>query len=175
MNRKLQKEVIKELKLRQYMLCCIESCTGGLLASKITDIPGSSEVFWGALITYHVTAKENLCSIPRNFLNKYNPVSKETAEAMALGGLEQMKKALNTLHTHNQKLIAVSTTGIAGPGGGTPKKPIGLCYVGIAKENYPTKTYELREAPNKARKMLQILFTEQALQILLKSLKEEII
>lgn len=173
MKKTLESEIITELKRRKYMLCCIESCTGGLIASKITNIPGSSEVFWGGLITYHNTAKETLCSIPRNFLNKHHPVSKEIAKAMALGGLKQMKEALATSRSDNQKLITVSTTGIAGPGGGTTKKPIGLCYVGIAKNNYPAKTFILRESANKTRRILKSLFSEQALQLLLNTLKEE--
>ena len=102
----------------------IESCSSGLLASTITNTPGSSAYFVGSLLTYAYAAKVNLADIPQDLLNEVGAVSEEVAKLMAANA----RKKLGVDY-------CISTTGIAGPGGGTPTKPVGLVYIGLALPN----------------------------------------
>jgi len=106
---------------RQLTLATAESCTGGLVAAAITDIPGSSDVFDRGFVTYSNKAKQALLSVSKDLLDKNGAVSAEVAKAMAQG-------AMNAAGTS----IAVSLTGIAGPGGGSAKKPVGLVFIACA-------------------------------------------
>ena len=116
-----------------------ESCTGGMLAEKITSISGVSQCFYQGFITYSNEAKMELLGVSKATLDQYGAVSHLTALEMAAG-----------LRKRTGSDIAVSVTGIAGPGGGSPEKPVGLVYVGISTEN---KTWykELRLAGNRER------------------------
>ena len=98
-----------------------ESCTGGLIGYSITDIPGASDVFLGSAVTYSNESKENILGVKHQTLLQYGAVSEETAREMVLGSIEVY-----------QSDIAVSVTGIAGPGGATPDKPVGLVYIAVA-------------------------------------------
>ena len=100
-----------------------ESCTGGLIAKRITDVSGSSEVFGYGCVTYANEAKMKLLSVKEETLKAYGAVSEQTASEMAMG-----VRALSGAD------VGIATTGIAGPGGGTPEKPVGLVYLGIASE-----------------------------------------
>jgi len=106
---------------RQLTLATAESCTGGLVAAAITDIPGSSDVFDRGFVTYSNKAKQALLSVSKDLLDQNGAVSAEVAKAMAQG-------AMNAAGTS----IAVSLTGIAGPGGGSPEKPVGLVFIACA-------------------------------------------
>jgi len=118
-------EIIGELLHKKKLtLATAESCTGGLIAQRITDIPGSSGYFWGSVVAYDNTIKESVLKVPKDILANYGAVSHETALAMAQGA----KKLLNTD-------IAIAITGIAGPQGGTPDKPVGLVYISLVGEN----------------------------------------
>ena len=97
-----------------------ESCTGGLLASMITDIPGASAYFRGGIVAYQNDIKEQLLGVPARVLATVGAVSEETARAMAHGARMALKSD-----------IGVGITGIAGPGGGTTDKPVGLVYIGV--------------------------------------------
>ena len=97
-----------------------ESCTGGLLAAQITEIPGSSAYFRGSVVAYHNKVKRKILKVPATILRKFGAVSAETAQAMARG-------ARKVTGAH----IGLSITGIAGPSGGTPEKPVGLVYIGL--------------------------------------------
>lgn len=99
-----------------------ESCTGGLIAGLLTEIPGSSDVVERGFVTYSNAAKEELLGVPPLILAAHGAVSPETARAMAQGALK---------HSHAD--LAVAVTGIAGPGGGSGKKPVGLVYVAAAR------------------------------------------
>jgi nicotinamide-nucleotide amidase len=105
----------------------IESATGGRVADKITNIAGSSDYFLGSLVSYSNLIKMNVAGVKESTLNTHGAVSSETAHEMAEGG----RKLLNVD-------ICVSTTGIAGPGGATPVKPVGLFYMGLASQNNTT-------------------------------------
>lgn len=98
-----------------------ESCTGGLIAARLTDIPGSSDYFTGGVVAYSNDIKMSLLDVPRSTLDLYGAVSKETAVAMARGIRELTSSGLG-----------LAVTGIAGPGGGTPAKPRGLVYISLA-------------------------------------------
>lgn len=199
MSRSLEKTIVVELKRRNLILCTVESCTGGLIASRITDVSGASEIFWGALITYDNSAKSELCHIPQKLIQKATPVSPQIAKKMAQGGIDQIHRALkqkgiktisslsslaptratSTRVTHtkqsaiNKNFIAISTSGIAGPTGGTPEKPVGLCYVGIASPlHQQAQAQEVRGNANHTRKQLKAFFATQALELLLAELNQ---
>jgi nicotinamide-nucleotide amidase len=109
------------LKERSLKLATAESCTGGLLANRITNVSGSSEYFLGGFVTYHNRLKTDELGVPESLLAEHGAVSKDVAEAMAAGARKITAAD-----------IALSTTGIAGPTGGTPEKPVGLCWIGYA-------------------------------------------
>lgn len=111
---------------------CAESCTGGMLSKRITDVPGSSAVFPGGAVSYSNSVKENLLGVSHSTLERFGAVSGQCAEEMACG--------VRRLTCSD---YGVSTTGIAGPGGGTEEKPVGLVYIGIASPD-GVKSYELR-------------------------------
>lgn len=118
---------VLEEKLRDLMhergltLASAESCTGGLVSHRITNVSGSSEFFPGGLVTYSYESKANLLEVPWEILNGHGAVSKETVLAMARGA----RKLFGTD-------ISVSVSGIAGPTGGTPEKPVGTTWVGLS-------------------------------------------
>ena len=98
-----------------------ESCTGGLVASRLTDVPGSSRYFLQGFVVYSNQAKEKTLGVPKDLLDSFGAVSEEVARAMVTGCLEKSGAD-----------IAVSTTGIAGPSGGSPDKPVGMVCLAIA-------------------------------------------
>jgi PncC family amidohydrolase len=102
-------------------LATAESCTGGLVAARITAVPGASAVFLGGVVSYANEAKQGLLGVPQSVLERVGAVSAECAEAMAAGARERLKAD-----------VAVAVTGIAGPDGGTPQKPVGLVCFGVA-------------------------------------------
>ena len=101
-----------------------ESCTGGHISARLTNVTGASSVFVGGFVAYSNTLKTNLLNVNNKILNDHGAVSEETAISMAIG----VQKKLSTD-------IGISTTGIAGPGGGTINKPVGLVFIGIAYYN----------------------------------------
>jgi nicotinamide-nucleotide amidase len=101
-----------------------ESCTGGLIAATLTAIPGSSDVFERGWVTYSNAAKSENLGVPPDLIAEKGAVSSEVAEAMARGVLRRA-----------QADVAVSVTGIAGPGGGSAEKPVGLVYIGLARKD----------------------------------------
>ena len=116
------KSLIRTLTKKKLKVSFVESCTGGLLASSITSISGSSKVFNLGLITYSNQAKINILKVNKNIIKKYGAVSHECCKAM-----------VNNLSKISKAHINVSITGIAGPKGGTKLKPVGLVYIGIKR------------------------------------------
>ena len=116
--------LVKKLNKKKLKISFAESCTGGLLANTITSISGASKVFNMGFITYSNQAKIKILKISKNIIIKYGAVSPECCKAMVVN-LSKISKAN----------INVSITGIAGPNGGTKKKPVGLVYIGIKKGN----------------------------------------
>ena len=117
----LEELVVNELRRTGKKLATAESCTGGLLGKRITDISGSSDVFEMGCITYANSVKEQLLGVPHETLEQYGAVSEQTARAMAEGIVRVSGADLG-----------VGITGIAGPGGGTPEKPVGLVYIALS-------------------------------------------
>ncbi|MGI6113049.1 MAG: competence/damage-inducible protein A [Mahellales bacterium] len=120
----IEEVVVKKLGALGYSLSTAESCTGGLVANLITNVPGASNIFNRGFITYSNESKIELLGVPKNTIKEVGAVSAQTAKAMAQGLL---------LRTNSD--IALAITGIAGPGGGTPEKPVGLVYVAVADRN----------------------------------------
>jgi len=116
-----EEKIAPLLRARRQTLATAESCTGGLIASRITDIPGSSDYFLGGVVAYDNRIKISLLGVPPGLLAQYGAVSRETVLEMAAGA----RTALGAD-------IAISVSGIAGPGGGTPEKPVGTVWIGLA-------------------------------------------
>ena len=135
----LEEIVVSKLIKHQFTIATAESCTGGLIGNRITEVPGSSNVYKGSIVAYSNSVKINNLGIDKNNLKKYGAVSREIAGEMA----RQVRKIFNSK-------IGVSTTGIAGPGGGTKEKPIGLVYVALSsKEDLVIKKYNFHSNRNK--------------------------
>lgn len=117
-NKSLEACVVSMLKKRKLTICTAESCTGGMVAARLINVPGASEVYTTGFITYANKAKRKELNVRRETLQTHGAVSRETAYEMAKGALE-----------HAGTEVAVAATGIAGPGGGTPEKPVGLVYI----------------------------------------------
>lgn len=148
------------LRKRELKLALAESCTGGLIADRITNVPGSSEYFLGGIVAYAYEAKVALLGVSWDTLNTKGAVSQETVLEMARG----TRRILNTD-------IAVSVTGIAGPGGGTPEKPVGTVWIGlVAKEGEWTRLFQF----SGNREQNKISSANAALQMLLDFLQDQI-
>jgi PncC family amidohydrolase len=120
-NNSLEILVGSILRERGLKLVAAESCTGGLIGSRITDVPGSSEYFLGGIVAYAYEVKVALLNVTWDTLKAYGAVSRETVFEMAKGALIRMGGD-----------IAISVSGVAGPGGGTPEKPVGTVWIGLA-------------------------------------------
>ncbi len=151
---KISYKVVKLLSKKRLNISFAESCTGGLLASTITSISGSSKVFTIGLVTYSNQAKIKLLKVPKKIILKHGAVSYETCLSMV--------KNLNKISKTN---IAVSITGIAGPNGGSKKKPVGLVYIGIKKANKIIVKKNIFK--NKSRGSIQKSTVNQALKMIL--------
>ena len=151
---KISYKVVKLLSKKRLNISFAESCTGGLLASTVTSISGSSKIFTIGLVTYSNQAKIKFLKVPKKIILKHGAVSYETCLSMV--------KNLNKISKTN---IAVSITGIAGPKGGTKKKPVGLVYIGIKKGNKIIVKKNIFK--NKNRSSIQKYTVNQALKMIL--------
>ena len=145
--------LVKQLNKKNLKISFAESCTGGLLASKITSISGASKVFGLSLVTYSNQAKISVLKVNKNIIQKYGAVSSQCCEAM-VKNLAKISKAQ----------INVSITGIAGPNGGTKKKPIGLVYIGVKNKNKILITKNIFK--QKSRKAIQNATVKRTLEII---------
>jgi len=121
------KVVLDVARAASLKITTAESCTGGLIAASLTEIAGSSDVFERGFVTYSNQSKTELLGVPADLITQSGAVSEPVARAMAEGAL-----------AHARADIAVAVTGIAGPGGGTADKPVGLVFIGAAKGSNPT-------------------------------------
>ena len=152
--KKLSQKIVKVLRKKGLKISFAESCTGGLLSSSITSIINSSKVFTIGLVTYSNQSKISLLKVPKKIISKHGAVSYETCLSMV--------KNLNKISKTN---ISVSITGIAGPKGGTKKKPVGLVFIGIKKGNKTlVKKYLFK---NKKRSSIQRVTVNKALNLIL--------
>ena len=136
---KTEEKVGELLKAKNFSLSTAESCTGGGIAALITSVPGSSEYFKGGIVAYSNEVKADLLHVSVETLAQYGAVSRETV-------VEMVKGAMKTLKTD----CAVATSGIAGPGGGTPEKPVGTVWIAAGYKN-EIRTY--RQKTNRGRAM----------------------
>lgn len=120
-NAKLLLDALREQGLK---LVCAESCTGGLICACLTEIPGSSDIVERGFVTYSNAAKYEVLDVPEAMIETHGAVSEEVAGAMAQGALD-----------HSRADIAVAVTGIAGPGGGSEEKPVGLVFIAAARRD----------------------------------------
>ena len=148
------KSLVKKLIKKKLKISFAESCTGGLLASSITSISGSSKIFNLGLITYSNQAKIKFLNVNKNIFKKYGAVSHECCLSM-----------VNNLSKISKANINVSITGIAGPNGGTKQKPVGLVFIGI-KKGIKTQIYKYL-FKSKKRSSIQKATVKKALNLIL--------
>ena len=145
--------IVKKLNKKKLKISFAESCTGGMLASKITSISGASKVFGLGLVTYSNQAKISILKVNKRIIQKYGAVSPECCEAM-VKNLAKISKAQ----------INVSVTGIAGPNGGTKTKPVGLVYIGVKNKNKILITKNIFK--QKSRKAIQNATVKRTIEII---------
>ena len=151
----VENAVVKELIRERETLATVESCTGGLIAKRITDLAGVSAVYLGGAVTYANEAKEKIVGVKHETLLAYGAVSEQTAREMAEG----IRVALGADY-------GISTTGIAGPGGGTPDKPVGTVYIAVASKD-ETRVKRLSLPPMRDREYIRTASATNALALLL--------
>ena len=156
--KKLSQTLVKLLTKKRLNISFAESCTGGLLSSTVTSVSGSSKVFNLGLVTYSNLSKTNVLKVPKKIIKKYGAVSQQVCLAMV--------KKLSKISKTN---ISVSITGIAGPSGGTKKKPVGMVFIGIKKGN---KTLVKKYLFNiKGRTNIQKAAVNKSLELILSFIK----
>jgi nicotinamide-nucleotide amidase len=157
---RLEKLIGDLLRERGWTISIAESCTGGLICDRITDVSGSSDYFMGGMVNYSNESKAKHLGIPLDYIRKHGAVSPEVAKKMAQG-------VRKTFHT----TFGLSTTGVAGPTGGTKRSPVGRVFIGIAKGNRTwVKKLDLRGT----RREIKRQAGERSLEFLRKILIEEL-
>ena len=154
----LSKKVVKKLLKKKIKISIVESCTGGMLSSSITSVSGSSKVFSIGLVTYSDKSKSKILNISKKIIKNNGAVSEQVCRAMV--------KNVSKISKTN---MSISVTGIAGPSGGTRKKPVGLVYIGIKKGNkIIIKKFLFK---NKGRSYIQRTTVNKCLGLVLSTLK----
>jgi len=159
MNAGLAEQTGNALRARGWTICTAESCTGGLIAAWLTEIAGSSDYVLGGVVAYANAIKQALLGVDEDTLHLHGAVSSETAAEMAIGARRRFGADL-----------AVSVTGIAGPGGGSPDKPVGLTYIGLAGRS-GILTVERHVWPGDRRAVREASAT-RALELILQATRE---
>ena len=147
--------VLERGRAEGLMVATAESCTGGLVAAALTDVPGSSDVFDRGFVTYSNLAKRQVLALPEPLLLEYGAVSEEVARAMAEGALAASAAG-----------VSVAVTGVAGPGGGSEKKPVGLVWFATARRGGLTASVQERFG-DLGRSEIRAAAAETALRLLL--------
>lgn len=153
-------KVLDACRSRGLKIATVESCTGGLIIASLTDIAGSSDVVECGFITYSNEAKNSLVGVEETTITKHGAVSKPVAIAMAEGGLK-----------HSRADVAVSVTGVAGPGGGTTEKPVGLVHMAVAVKNRGTYHFEALFG-DLGRDSIRLSTVERALDLVLEAIQK---
>jgi len=154
----LNKNIVKKLTKKKLKISFAESCTGGMLSSSITSVSGSSKVFNLGLVTYSDESKIKILKVSKKIIKKYGAVSEQVCKSMVTN-ISRIAKTK----------MSVSVTGIAGPGGGSKKKPVGLVYIGIKKGNKISINKYLFK--NKGRLYIQKTTVNKCLRLLLSILE----
>ena len=152
--RNLAMLILDDAEQARLKIATAESCTGGLVAALFTDIPGSSSVFERGFVTYSNKAKEEMLGVPGDVLADYGAVSEPVARMMAEGAMQ-----------NSRANIAVGITGVAGPGGGTKMKPVGLVHVACARENRAV-VHEMLQLGDIGRSAIRMEALETALKLI---------
>jgi nicotinamide-nucleotide amidase len=147
------KSLLTDYRRLGWRIVTAESCTGGLIAACLSEIPGASDVLEGGFVTYSNAAKRQHLGVPSTLIQKVGAVSAKVAEAMAVGALAT-----------GDATVAVAATGIAGPGGGSAEKPVGLVYLGAARRGMPAR-HERHVFPG-GRTAIRLATVEAALALL---------
>jgi len=150
--------LLQSLRAKGWKVSTAESCTGGLVAALLTSIAGSSDVFERGFVTYSNEAKTELLGVSPDILRLHGAVSAEVARAMAEGAVH-----------HSPAERAISVTGIAGPGGETAGKPVGLVFIGCAGKTIPTQTSRFEFGPI-GRQNIRLAAVTEAIQLLAQTL-----
>tara|TARA_B100000579_G_C22477771_1_gene686474 strand:+ start:66 stop:536 length:471 start_codon:yes stop_codon:yes gene_type:complete len=156
----MKKKIIKIIKLakkKKFKISVAESCTGGMLSGAITSISGASKIFKMGLVTYSNQAKTSILKVPKKIIQKYGAVSMQCCLAM-----------LNNLSKISKSKICISITGIAGPKGGTKRKPVGLVFIGV--KNGKKVIINKSQFQNKGRSFIQKATVNRSLALILKQL-----
>jgi len=159
-NRALAARLLAACAARGLMVATAESCTGGMVAAALTDIPGSSAVVERGFVTYSNEAKTELLGVPAGMIAAHGAVSEPVARAMAEGALARSRAQL-----------AVAITGIAGPGGGTPQKPEGLVHFACAREGRATAHTRIAFGAI-GRDAVRVASVRQALEMLISATED---
>jgi len=147
-------DLLKACRKNGDLIATAESCTGGLVSAALTAVPGSSNVFERGFVTYSNAAKSEMLSVPFWLIERHGAVSEDVARAMAGGAL-----------THSRATMAVAVTGVAGPGGGTPEKPVGLVHFAAGRPDGPMH-HERMDFGDVGRSEVRRRSVEQALSML---------
>ena len=153
---RLEERIVAIMREKKLNMAVAESCTGGMLSSKIIDVAGVSEVYKAGFVTYANEAKQNLLGVKEETLREFGAVSEQTAREMVLGAIKAAEADM-----------AVATTGIAGPGGGTEEKPVGLVYIACGNKDSITVKKHLFEGDRQQVR-------ESAVKAALRMLEEEL-
>jgi nicotinamide-nucleotide amidase len=151
---RLAEVVLAEAREKKLRIATAESCTGGLIGGLLTEIPGSSDVFERGFIVYSNRAKQDMLGVPGDLIADMGAVSEAVARAMAEGAVENS-------HAH----LAVAVTGVAGPGGGTKMKPVGLVHLAAARENHSI-LHEAHRFGDLGRSEIRLKAVEASLELL---------
>ena len=152
----LHSVIVQALTARKETLALAESCTGGYVANRVTNVPGASEVFLGGWVTYSNQTKEAFLGVRHATLETYGAVSEQTAREMAEGARREMNST-----------YALAITGIAGPSGGSAEKPVGTVYIALAS---PRRTLVLHQVNRYDRESFKFVTSQQALELLRRQL-----
>lgn len=156
----IEKQTVELLKSKKLKLATAESCTGGLISKRITDVSGSSEVFEGGVVCYSNRFKENVLGVSPETLKKYGAVSRETAREMVKGVLSLTKAD-----------IAVAVTGIAGPSSDDTNKPVGLVYIAVSDGKSTIVKKLLNNFSGDVREQNRSISADTALEMIMEAIR----